>query len=134
MNDVPSWIVLVAAIVSVLVTVVSRKVLKGDKVLGHPVIAFCGGALTFIGFLEFAKDWSAPLLLPYVATGAAMIIALLFLPFKYSRRYEGKNGANRHLLDIGADNGRRSDVDERRACGPIERKGLRRDGEGRRQA
>jgi hypothetical protein len=92
MNEVPTLITVVAAIASVIVTIVSLKVLKDVPMLSNPVIAIGIGGLSFIGLHEFCKDWAPIILLPYVVTAISIIAILLFLPFlKDKKLWDGND-------------------------------------------
>jgi len=92
MNDLSSWSVVVAGIVSVITTVVVRKVLQGEySPLGHPVILGCVGLLAFIGLCKFCREQTGWLLVPYAALAISILLVLMFLPF-LNKHGEGEKG------------------------------------------
>jgi len=93
MNDLSSWSVVVAGIVSVITTVVVRKVLQGEySPLGHPVILGCVGLLAFIGLCKFCREQTGWLLVPYAALAISILLVLMFLPF-LNKHGEGERAA-----------------------------------------
>ena len=89
MNENQPIIVIIAAILAVLTTVISRHTLRGHPVLGNPVIYICVGLIAFIGLCSCASKALPVIVLPYVTLALCLpLVLFLLLFFKSSKKSE----------------------------------------------
>ena len=81
MNEYPPIIVIIAALLTVLTTVISLRVFKGNPVLGNPVISICVGGITFIGLCSCASKELHAIIIPYVTLALCFPMVLFMLLF-----------------------------------------------------
>ena len=83
MNNISSLNILIAALASIITTVVSYRVLREQGLLGNPfVLAVCTGLLSFIGLCKYLSDQRVNfILIGYVALTIALVMLAFFLAF-----------------------------------------------------
>ena len=98
MNNIPPLVLVLAAVAAVLTTIVSLKALKGNPVLGNPVISVCVGLIAFIGLCECVGEKGlAAIAIPYVALALCLPITLFLLLFTRTRFKSGRNPSDRKV-------------------------------------
>lgn len=80
MNSTPLFTIL-AGLLALLTVVISLKALKGNALLGNPVISICVGLIGFIALREYAADALPAIMLPYVALLLCLPLILFLMLF-----------------------------------------------------
>jgi len=86
MNALSSFGIIIAAIMAIITTVVSWRVLRDHSTLNNPVIPVCVGLLSFIGLRHLPEGLAHTVLIGYIALPIAILFMLLFMAFQKARR------------------------------------------------
>ena len=99
MNEYPPIVVIIAAILAVLTTVISIRALRDNPVLGNPAISILVGLISFIGLCSFAGKALPLIILPYIALALSLPIVLFLLLFSKSSKESHSDTPDRHSYD-----------------------------------
>jgi hypothetical protein len=101
---------IVAALMALMVTVVSFRVLRDHSTLNNPVIPVCVGLLSFIGLQHLPEGVEHTVLIGYIALPIAILFLLLLMAFYKARHSSFLNDLSkvvgkqiRHKSEPGAD-------------------------------